>query len=795
MLFVIFGLENRCTAQTGARIFVTTLEDKISSTGGCSLQEAIYSANFDNNIAIDSINLDGTDHFITTECVAGSGDDTIILPTLAMFEMFRIVDDAHNPFGPTATPIIFSNITIEANGSQLYLVQFPPPSTLHLRAFSVGTASITVPGGASVSGTGQLTLKNAYVIGFSQKGGDGGCFAGGGMGAGGAVYVKDAALIIENSTFEANSATGGTGGQNCSGEGGGGGGLSGNGGLANFGGGGGGGARGDGGHGGILAPGVPGGFGVNSVAAAGGGGGGTLAHGSAGGADGQTGGVGGGACGARGGDANQSGTPASCPGGGGGGGGTGQTGGFGGNGDYGGGGGGVGGGAQGPGGHGGFGGGGGGVGGSGGFGGGGGFEGLGGVFGGSAPFLSSGGGAALGGTVFNDGGSITIRNSTFTSNFVTRGMGGNIYGPAGVVGTAADAGGVLFSRNGTITVINSTLSNNQATGSGAGIVVYQDGSPASLTLNNSILANNGAQECFFTGSVAITGAGNLIMSNGAGGSFGTCPGVVVSGDPQLGSLQLNSPGLTKTMAIPQTSPAFNAADPTTSLASDQRGVDRPQAGGFDIGAYELCLSINPALPPCQLLQIKPPPEIEPLTVNTSPANGGTTNPPGGPFSETFNSVVVLTATPNTGYRFVNWLGAVANAASPSTTVIMDQAQTVTAQFAPLPASMTGSLSAKSGPQNGRVWALSLLDNGPGVALGTTIHDFTLTQTYGAACTPIVSNAFPLSLSNLSPGQTVNTSVTINFAGCALTARFTARFSYSANNGAVSGFLIRYNQYE
>ena len=36
-------------------IYVTTTAQKISSMDGCSLQEAIYSANFDNNLAIDAL--------------------------------------------------------------------------------------------------------------------------------------------------------------------------------------------------------------------------------------------------------------------------------------------------------------------------------------------------------------------------------------------------------------------------------------------------------------------------------------------------------------------------------------------------------------------------------------------------------------------------------------------------------------------------------------------------------------------------------------------------------------------
>src|SRR5215831_7856338 len=68
----------------GARIYVTTPVQKISETGGCSLQEAIYSANLRSNIAIDATD---PNDFITTQCVAGTGNDTIVLPTNAVFDL------------------------------------------------------------------------------------------------------------------------------------------------------------------------------------------------------------------------------------------------------------------------------------------------------------------------------------------------------------------------------------------------------------------------------------------------------------------------------------------------------------------------------------------------------------------------------------------------------------------------------------------------------------------------------------------------------------------------------------
>ena len=138
-----------------------------------------------------------------------------------------------------------------------------------------------------------------------------------------------------------------------------------------------------------------------------------------------------------------------------------------------------------------------------------------------------------------------------------------------------------------------TFSGNQATGSGAAIVINTDfgdsGITTYFTLNNSIIVNNGANECFYNGTLIPTGAANIIMHNGSGGQFEPCPGVVITSDPQLQPLQLNpGPGnmpVTPTMAIFPTSPAVGKADAATSLPTDQRGVPRPPSGS-DIGAFE-----------------------------------------------------------------------------------------------------------------------------------------------------------------------------------------------------------------
>jgi hypothetical protein len=285
---------------------------------------------------------------------------------------------------------------------------------------------------------------------------------------------------------------------------------------------------------------------------------------------------------------------------------------------------------------------------------------------------AGGGGAGLGGGIFNDGGSVTVSNSTFTAN---SGVGGN--NPITSLGDGMGAGGAIFSLNGSLTVLNATVAGNHSAGSGGGIEVFST-TTASFALYNTIIANNGSQECVQDNApgaapVAGSGAGNLIVSD-----FG-CPGLASTVDPQLGQLT-NNLGSTPTMAIAKTSSAFGTADPGTSLPADQRGMPRPSLGVFDIGAFELCLTgAGLGQMPCVL----PASDFVPtsLTIHVSPPGGGTTIPAAGVNTVPLNSVIQLNANPNPGYAFVNWAGNVAlSPTNRSNTVIMNGPQTVTAVF-------------------------------------------------------------------------------------------------------------------
>src|SRR5882724_2717095 len=162
------------TTTSGARIYVTTTVQKIAGigTGGCSLQEAIYSSVLhqsviDANGIAHGIAIDATDpdHFITTGCVPGTGNgDTIVLPSGGVFNLSYLSQymdqDAHNPYGPTVTPIIFSTMTIEGAGATL---QWRGGTSKNARLFAIGSASITIKQDSlntTVSGIGRLTLRN-----------------------------------------------------------------------------------------------------------------------------------------------------------------------------------------------------------------------------------------------------------------------------------------------------------------------------------------------------------------------------------------------------------------------------------------------------------------------------------------------------------------------------------------------------------------------------------------------------------------------------------------------------------
>jgi pectate lyase len=225
----------------------------------------------------------------------------------------------------------------------------------------------------------------------------------------------------------------------------------------------------------------------------------------------------------------------------------------------------------------------------------------------------------FGGGILNAG-TLTLLQCTVSGN--TAVFGGGIVNGAGAVltlrdstvsGNSASILGGIFNHDGKLTMENSTLAGNQAK-VGAGGAFGQEGADATatvshctivdniaaspyeavsglavsggaLTLNNSIVANNGADG---TGNFVVEGTGSITslgynLSNAWNGQATTTGDL--TDDPLLDALADNG-GATQTCALLIGSPAINAADPNDPIGTDQRGVSRPQVGRSDIGAFE-----------------------------------------------------------------------------------------------------------------------------------------------------------------------------------------------------------------
>ena len=187
-------------------------------------------------------------------------------------------------------------------------------------------------------------------------------------------------------------------------------------------------------------------------------------------------------------------------------------------------------------------------------------------------------------------GNLTVTNSTISGN-AAGSLGGGIFQNGGgvqlmnvtVAGNSAPIGGGFGKEAGQALFIHVTLAGNSAnTYSG----IYSLTDRPNVLLVNTIVANNNGDrtQCGSFGTQAIAdGGGNLVYP-----AANACAGITpaTTGDPKLGALALNAPGVTATMALGAGSAAIDAAQIEVCPTHDQRGVARPQRGGCDIGAYE-----------------------------------------------------------------------------------------------------------------------------------------------------------------------------------------------------------------
>lgn len=220
---------------------------------------------------------------------------------------------------------------------------------------------------------------------------------------------------------------------------------------------------------------------------------------------------------------------------------------------------------------------------------------------------------------------LIVSNSTFGSNNAPTG-GGALFN---VDDSAATLTNVTVANNQT-GLLNSQLTNNTSPPPPPPPPVI--GQEASLSVQNSIVANNADYNC--SGTI-VNGGYNI--DSAATCAFAAANNSLSNTDPKLGPLALNALGTTQTYALQMGSPALDRV-PSGGAgcpAVDQRGVTRPQGPGCDVGAYES--------------------ETGSFNVTISTSGPGTLNVAPGTYNYLAGSTQSFTATPNANnVAFIGW---------------------------------------------------------------------------------------------------------------------------------------------
>jgi CSLREA domain-containing protein len=206
--------------------------------------------------------------------------------------------------------------------------------------------------------------------------------------------------------------------------------------------------------------------------------------------------------------------------------------------------------------------------------------------------------ARCGGAISGGGTAMSILASTFENNTASE-VGGALFtnrlmsvtNSTFYQNTASDRGGGVFVGSGTLNLLNDTFAFNGAYGGGydggeSGGAIFNE--YGTISIINTIMAYSTAgSDCRDYWGTFGTMSNNLIMD------YTYCVDSIRT-DPGLGSLQANG-GPTATMAITNTSPAFNAGSNAYCPTYDQRGEERAPWASCDIGAYEAKLLPPPVL--------------------------------------------------------------------------------------------------------------------------------------------------------------------------------------------------------
>jgi len=188
--------------------------------------------------------------------------------------------------------------------------------------------------------------------------------------------------------------------------------------------------------------------------------------------------------------------------------------------------------------------------------------------------------------------SLTVTNSTISGNTGEENGGGIL------VENLADTEEDPVEM--TVTLNHTTVTNNSATEQGGGILVMPDpvGATTTVTVNNSIIAGNGASASLDVAGNFISNGFNIIGDIGASSGFESD---IIEADVNkiLDTVLNDNGGPTKTHLLVTDSPAIDTAFLCPPPATDQRGISRPQGADCDIGAVEI---ERDGEPPIEVLQ-------------------------------------------------------------------------------------------------------------------------------------------------------------------------------------------------
>jgi uncharacterized repeat protein (TIGR02543 family) len=348
------------------------------------------------------------------------------------------------------------------------------------------------------------------------------------------------------------------------------------------------------------------------------------------------------------------------------------------------------------------------------------------------------GGGNYGGAFYNDGGILTVNNSTFSGN--NAGVnGGGIHNARGTLtvnnstfsGNSANdaAGGALYNDGGTLTVNNSTFSDNHAIDFGGGI--FSDTYDTYSTIINSTFSgntagksggavfNNGGQttriiHSTMTGNRAPEGGG--LFSNNDSYTRTDIKSTIISGNVQLDGTTPNDVAAADTfnrfnslgynligtagsnvdfsLEFNETGDQTSVDDPGLEALADNGGSTMTHSLLSDSPAFDKILQSDctdhqlfavaqdqrgvsrPQGEECDVGAFEL--QVAPLTyILTISVDGNGSVAGAGAYAT--DTQVELTATPDAGWSFSGWSGDLSGSTNP-TVIIMDGDKSVTATF-------------------------------------------------------------------------------------------------------------------